>query len=81
MITDRISVPFPKKMQELRMLSTVTFNCQVKMNSGSQLSELKSVFQMSQVSRIIFVIVKMVKNCQNCQKNIKIVVTSSSNNV
>ena len=40
-----------KTSQELRMLSSVTINCQVTkifMNSGSQLSEL-SVSQMSQV--------------------------------
>ena len=50
--------------QELRMLSSVTINCQltkIVMNSGSQLSELLSVSQMSQVSRIVFSIVKMVK--------------------
>ena len=44
-----------KTLQELRMLSSVTINCQVTkivMNSGSQLSELYSVSQMSQVSRI-----------------------------
>ena len=41
-----------KTSQELRMLSSVTINCQVTkifMNSGSQLSELLSVSQMSQV--------------------------------
>ena len=44
-----------KTSQELRMLSTVTLNCQVTkivLNSGSQLSELQSVSQMSQVCRI-----------------------------
>ena len=44
-----------KTSQELRMLSSVTIDCQVTkivMNSGSQLSELYSVSQMSQVSRI-----------------------------
>ena len=43
--------------QELRMLSSVTINCQltkIVMNSGSQLSELLSVSQMSLVSRIVF---------------------------
>ena len=42
------------------MLSTVTLNCQVTINvinSGSQLSELKSVSHMSQVSKIVFAIV------------------------
>ena len=46
---------FRKTLQELRMLSSVTINCQVTkivMNSGFQLSELLSVSQMSQVSRI-----------------------------
>ena len=44
-----------KTSQELRMLSSVTLNCQVTkivMNSGSQLSEMQSVSQMSQVTRI-----------------------------
>ena len=38
--------------QELRMLSSVTIDCQITkivMDSGSQLSELLSVSQMSQV--------------------------------
>ena len=42
-------------MQELRMLSSVTINCQVTkivMNPGSQLSVLQSVSQMSQVPMI-----------------------------
>ena len=42
-----------KTSQELRMLSSVTINCQVTnivMNSGSQLSELYPMSQMSQVS-------------------------------
>ena len=46
-----------KTSQELRMLSTVTVDCQVTkiaMNSGSQLSELQSVSHMSQVSKIVF---------------------------
>ena len=49
--------------QELRMLSSVTLDCQVTnivMNSGSQLSEFESVSQISQVSRIVFVIVQIV---------------------
>ena len=43
----------------MQLLSTVTLNCQVTIvtNSGSQLSELKSVSQMSQVSKIVFAIV------------------------
>ena len=44
-----------KTSQELRMLSSVTINCQVTkivMNPGSQLSVLKSVSQMSQVPLI-----------------------------
>jgi len=47
-------VGFLKTSQELRMLSSVTLNCQVTqivMNSGSLLSKL-SVSQISQVSRI-----------------------------
>ena len=55
--------------QELRMLSSVTLNCQVTMivmNSGSQSSELQSVSQMSQVSKTVFSklskIVSVVKN-------------------
>ena len=50
-----ILIKLNKTSQELRMLSSVTINCQVTkivMNSGSQLSELYSVSQMSQVSRI-----------------------------
>ena len=46
--------------QELRMLSSVTLNCQatkIVMKSGSQLSELWLVSQMSQVSGIVYVIV------------------------
>ena len=42
-------------MQELRMLSSVTINCQVTkivINPGSQLSVLKSLSQMSQVHMI-----------------------------
>ena len=40
--------------QELRMLSSVTLNCQVTknfMNSGSQLSEMQSMSQMTKVTR------------------------------
>ena len=43
---------YKKTSQELRMLSSVTLNCQVTkivMNSGSQLSEMYSVSQMSKV--------------------------------
>ena len=50
-----VSVLILETSQELRMLSTVTLYCQVTkivMNSGSQLSDLKSVSQRSQVSRI-----------------------------
>ena len=46
------------------MLSNVTLNCQVTqivINSGSQLSELKSMFQRPLVSRIIIVIVNIVR--------------------
>ena len=48
--------------QELRMLSTVTLNCQVTKvvkNSGSQLLELQTVSQMSQVCRIV-----LRRNCE-----------------
>ena len=48
-----------KTSQELRMLSSVTLNCQVTkivMDSGSQLKELQSVSEMSQVRRNVFVI-------------------------
>ena len=44
-----------KTSQELRMLSSVTIDCQITkivMDSGSQLSELLSVSQRSQVSGI-----------------------------
>ena len=54
--------------EELRMLSSVTINCQITkivMNSGSQLSELYSMYKRSQVFRII--IVKIIKNCKKCQ--------------
>ena len=47
-------------LQELRMLSSVTLNCQatkIVVNSGSQLSELELVSQMSQVSGIVYVFV------------------------
>ena len=45
-------------LQELRMLSSVTIDCQetkIVINPGSQLSDLESVSQISQVSRIVFV--------------------------
>ena len=51
--------------QELRMLSSVTLNCQITkivMNSCSQLSELQSVSQMSQIPRIVVKTVKISKN-------------------
>ena len=47
------------------MLSTVTLNCQITkivMNSGSQLSELQSVFQMSQVCRLCRIV--LFRNCE-----------------
>ena len=69
-----------KTLQELRMLSSSTCNCQVTnivMNSVAQLSELKSMSQRPQVSRIIVVIVivqivKIVKTINN-NKNVEIV--------
>ena len=64
MATSWLSPHIFKTSQELRMLSSVTINCQITkivMNSGSQLSELYSVSQMSQVSRIVFSIVKWQK--------------------
>ena len=71
----KMSWKLSQTSQELRMLSSVTINCQVTkivMNSGSQLSELSvSVSQMSLVSRIVFFIVKIIlngkSNCLNCQ--------------
>merc|ERR1712037_1033339 len=48
----RSSVWWYKTSQELRMLSSVTINCQITkivMNSGSQLPELQTVSQMSKV--------------------------------
>ena len=53
-----------KTLQELRMLSNVTLNCQVTeifMNLGSQLSEFRSWSQ--KVSGIVFEIVQNVKFC------------------
>ena len=50
---------FQQTSQELRMLSSVTLNCQVTkilMDSGSQLSELLLVSQVSQVTGIVHVI-------------------------
>merc|ERR1711989_221470 len=64
--------------QELRMLSSVTLDCQVTkivMNSGSQLS----VSQMSQVSRIVFVIVP--KKFQRSSKEVPKKFQRSSNEV
>ena len=69
-----------KTLQELRMLSSATCNCQVTnivMNSVTQLSELKLMSQRPQVSRIIVVIVivqivKIVKTINN-NKNVEIV--------
>ena len=48
-----------KTSRELRMLSSVTLNCQATkiVNSGSQLSELQLVSQMPQVSGIVIVFV------------------------
>ena len=54
--TKKGHVAVKKTSQELRMLSTVTLNCQVTKvvkNSGSQLLELQTVSQMSQVCRIV----------------------------
>ena len=60
-----------KTLQELRMLSSVTLDCQVTktaMNSGSQLSELSSESQKSLGLSKLPEIVKVVRNCQICQK-------------
>ena len=60
-----------KTSQELRMLSSVTLDCQVTktaMNSGSQLSELSSESQKSLGLSKLPEIVKVVTNCQRCQK-------------
>ena len=49
--------------QELRMLSSVTINCQITkivMISGSQLSELLSVSQMSQVSGLSLLLLSII---------------------
>ena len=49
--------------QELRMLSSVTINCQITkivMVSGSQLSELLSVSQMSQVSGLSLLLLSII---------------------
>ena len=57
-----IVVMFPlngQTSQELRMLSSVTLNCQatkIAMNACSQMSEFWLVSQMSQVSGIVYVI-------------------------
>ena len=73
-----------KTSQELRMLSSVTINCQITkivMKSGSQLSELYSVSQMSslqvcpsncqklsQLSKLSKNCPKLLKIAQNCHK-------------
>ena len=52
-----------KTSQELRMLSSVTINCQITkivMISGSQLSELLSVSQMSQVSGLSLLLLSII---------------------
>ena len=52
-----------KTSQELRMLSSVTINCQITkivMVSGSQLSELLSVSQMSQVSGLSLLLLSII---------------------
>ena len=51
-----IRMMMTKTSQELRMLSSVTIDCQITktvMDSGSQFSELLSVSQRSQVSGIV----------------------------
>ena len=64
-VRNKISTEFiliTQTSQDLRILSTVTLNCQVTkvvMNSGSQLSELQTVSQMSQVCRIV-----LRRNCE-----------------
>ena len=53
--------------QELRMLSSVTINCQatmIVMNSGSQMSEFKPVSQMPCLQGCHC-------NCPNCEKKIR----------
>ena len=65
-----VAPPSVQTSQELRMLSSITLNCQVTkivMDLGSQLS----VSQMSQVSRIVIVIVQWSK----LSKMVKIVKT------
>ena len=71
----------PKTSQELRMLSSVTLNCQVTkivMNKGSQLSELLSVSHMpncqtdkriTKLSKIVKIVTKyqIVKIVIKCQ--------------
>ena len=56
-----------KTSQELQLLSSVTLDCQVTkilMNSGSQLTEMKSVCQMSQVTRCsLKVLFKCICHC------------------
>ena len=54
---------YKKTSQELRMLSSVTINCQITMIvmiSGSQLSELLSVSQMSQVSGLSLLLLSII---------------------
>ena len=61
-----VQCAYNQTSQELRMLSSVTLKCQVTkivMNSGSQLLELKSVYQMSQVLGLS--LSKIVRNCQD----------------
>ena len=55
----------------------VTINCQITkivINSGSQLSELKSMSQRPQVSLSLSLSrLSKIKNCQNCKKMYKII--------
>ena len=61
---------YDKTSQELRMLSTVTLNCQVTKivtNSDSQLSKLSKCLKLSRIVRIVKNSQKRQQNCQNCQ--------------
>ena len=59
-----------KTSQELRMLSSVTFNCQVRMIGWIQVLNCQNCNQClkCQVSRTVFPIVKNCLNYQNCPK-------------
>ena len=59
-----------KTSQELRMLSSVTINCQVRMIVWIQVLNCQNCNQCLKcpVSRTVFPIVKNCQNCQNCPK-------------